>query len=379
MEPDNLSEFIQQLSENAVVIGLESFETHLDYSVNSLVVVDDILIAFGESPEVMQSEGAPDEIAASFGAYAGECIRRAHPEAEWPVAFPEEGIGSLVLHWRIGELPTFGIAYMRLTEGASHSLWDTYQIALQAIAQAYPDSVQLPPKPNHDPIPGHPISGEDAQKIRRRSMERVTQMGLKASDALPMPNARTNQSLRPVEEIARRLMTLHVTVARCCAPEEAVPSTMIDAYVQKNGCLKVASQKERTLLTMDRIQAADHAGEAGWLLENQWALAWVLGYDKAPPIDGKMLPDEISIDLRNSLFRFFDATLEDIVARYGARKWAHVVQFEDCFYCAHNAYRSLAINDHNLRAACGVVQERRKALTWALSPGVAWDDTDVST
>ena len=132
-----------------------------------------------------------------------------------------------------------------------------------------------------------------------------------------MPNARTNQSLRPAEEIARRLMTLHATVAQCCAPEESVPSTMINAFVQKNGCLNGASQLERVLLTMDRRQAAEHAGEASWLLENQWALAWVLGYDKAPPIDGKMLPDEISIVLRNDVFRFFDATIEEIVAKHG--------------------------------------------------------------
>ena len=61
---------------------------------------------------------------------------------------------------------------------------------------------------------------------------------------------------------------------------------------------------------------------------------------------------------------------------------------EDLFYCVHNAVRSaqLAMHEENDDAVGivpegfdpiangGVIHERRHALTWALSPGVDWDE-----
>jgi hypothetical protein len=59
---------------------------------------------------------------------------------------------------------------------------------------------------------------------------------------------------------------------------------------------------------------------------------------------------------------------------------------EDIFYCVHNTARSAVLGNPQFAPegfhaviGCGIVQERRQALTWALSPGVEWDDTDVST
>lgn len=73
------------------------------------------------------------------------------------------------------------------------------------------------------------------------------------------------------------------------------------------------------------------------------------------------------------------------VARCTPRKDAEVDALEDLFYCAHNAVRSAQLGHDTVPPGFhavvdgGVVHERRHALPWALSLGVAWDDTDLST
>ena len=58
---------------------------------------------------------------------------------------------------------------------------------------------------------------------------------------------------------------------------------------------------------------------------------------------------------------------------------------EDLFYCAHNAVRSAQNGGETVPSGYdpveegGGVHERRHALTWCLSPGVKWDETDLST
>ncbi len=55
------------------------------------------------------------------------------------------------------------------------------------------------------------------------------------------------------------------------------------------------------------------------------------------------------------------------------------------FYCLHNAVRSAQCGDDTVPPGFdpigngGVVHERRHSLTWMLSKGIEWDDTDLST
>jgi hypothetical protein len=88
-----------------------------------------------------------------------------------------------------------------------------------------------------------------------------------------------------------------------------------------------------------------------------------------------MIPDEI---IRGLLWKF---------AAKGklAREPNEVLDLEDLFYCAHNAGRSAQLGGKTVPkgfhpiAGTGVIHERRHALTWATSPRVKWDDTDLST
>ena len=114
----------------------------------------------------------------------------------------------------------------------------------------------------------------------------------------------------------------------------------------------------------------------GWQMENMWALAWVLGFDTEPALSGQLQGDLA----RRLIFRFSDPKNPKEI-----RDLADVVQKEDLFYCAHNAVRSAqnggdTVPDgfHSM-ADGGGIHERRHALTWCLSPGVSWDETDLST
>ena len=74
-----------------------------------------------------------------------------------------------------------------------------------------------------------------------------------------------------------------------------------------------------------------------------------------------------------------------LLERATPRSNAKALALEDLFYCAHNAARSAQLGSKtapdgfNPVIGGGVIHERRHALTWATSPGTAWDDTDLST
>jgi hypothetical protein len=87
-----------------------------------------------------------------------------------------------------------------------------------------------------------------------------------------------------------------------------------------------------------------------------------------------------------TLFAFAAELAAPDAAIAGAPAERKVQQLEDLFYCVHNAVRSAQLGHadrvpegfHPVRDG-GCIHERRHALTWTLSPGVDWDDTDLST
>ena len=81
-----------------------------------------------------------------------------------------------------------------------------------------------------------------------------------------------------------------------------------------------------------------------------------------------------------------DASIDDLMERVRPRSEQEVVELEDLFYCAHNAVRSAQTGSKTSVPADfhpvfdgGAIHERRHSLTWAISPDVDWDETDLST
>lgn len=217
--------------------------------------------------------------------------------------------------------------------------------------------------------------------IRDQSLARLKKAGFRVSPSLPI--ARTGASLRPLEEIAARLMALDAVFT--WVSQLQVETKKLKGYVARNELVSWMTPSERAIWKTARKAAnVRHVDEIGWRLENMWPLAWILGFDPAPAPDGEMIDG----DTIRAMFGFMPKTTERIADLLGARApraAATVLAMEDLFYCAHNAARSAQLGDKTVPkgfhpiAGGGVIHERRHALTWATSPGVDWEETDLST
>ncbi len=198
---------------------------------------------------------------------------------------------------------------------------------------------------------------------REKNLAALKKLGFKVAPSLP--TKRENHGLRPAKEIAARYRALRALFMWVSSPDP-----------MKRPDVKAAlTPEERAMYKLPREKARAYTGMIGWRLENMWPLAWILGFDKKPPASGDM------IDTKTIRAMLLDFEPKD----QAARSEDEVLDLEDLFYCAHNAARSAQLGGKTVPrgfhpiAGTGVVHERRHALTWATSPRVKWDDTDLST
>lgn len=211
-----------------------------------------------------------------------------------------------------------------------------------------------------------------AQPNREANLKQLMGLGFKVAPSLP---ARPQSSLRPKAEIAARLHALRSYVLWVAAPS-AEMAEPFKKSVFEGGQKQWLTATELAVFELDQEAAkAQYLNQIGWEMENMWALAWVLGFEKEPALSGQVQGDLA----RELVFKF--AAKKD----YTLRSLAEVQAQEDLFYCAHNAVRSGQMGKDTLPEGFhptedgGGIHERRHGLTWCLSPGVSWDDADLST
>lgn len=231
--------------------------------------------------------------------------------------------------------------------------------------------------------------GCDPSRVAQRegNYRSLAERGFRCALWMPLHRAEDHADrLRPIEEIAARLLALEALFLWVAAPENVADSRRLQAFVLRNALRNHLTGEENDILSLPRAEAREtHAGTIGWRLENMWPLAWILGFEPAPPFFQGQLPQDV---IDRMLFEFLpnlDATTSGFLAATKPRPTAVIAALEDLYYCAHNAVRSAQTGAdtvpqefHPVRDG-GAVHERRHSLTWALSPDVAWDDTDLST
>lgn len=80
-----------------------------------------------------------------------------------------------------------------------------------------------------------------------------------------------------------------------------------------------------------------------------------------------------------------DSNINDWLTTLEVVSEEDLIKKEDLFYCLHNAVRSAQLGNSTVPVAFdpigngGVIHERRHSLTWMLSSGIDWDETDLST
>lgn len=221
------------------------------------------------------------------------------------------------------------------------------------------------------------------EEFHRQQIAMLADRGFRVAPGLPA--GRDERELRPREEIARRLVAIRALMAWTCAPPEQIPSDAIRETVDRCDLGAVLDDAEKEILQTPRTEAGESFHDRiGWKCENAWPLAWILGHPEPPALDGAMIDGPA---IRRVLVEFapdFDDDLDAWVSAREGRTGEDVLRLEHTFYCLHNAVRRAQLGGDTVPegfdpvANGGVVHERRLALTWALSPGVAWDETDVS-
>lgn len=239
------------------------------------------------------------------------------------------------------------------------------------------------PQPN--PLAGQQSTLADAAtNVRNQTLAYLDYMGFQCARWLPVPDM--SRRLRPTIEIAGRLAALAGVFAWASAPKEVMPNSFIADYFKKNSLGKYLTKEEAAIVSQSRTLAAEkHQHQIGWRLENMWPLAWVLGFENEPDIDGAQMAPDTTTGLMFEFLEKLDIGMEALLQKCQPRSVHEVIAKEDLFYCAHNAVRSAQGGHATVPAGFdpvgngGVIHERRHALTWCLSPGVRWQDTDLST
>ncbi len=215
--------------------------------------------------------------------------------------------------------------------------------------------------------------------------------------ASSLPIGNSPGVLRPVNEIAGRHVALAWLFVHVAMPEEAFPTRTMREFASAARIEDHLTPDELAVAALSRVEAREeHVNTIGWRSENCIALAWVLGGPDEPGVDGAMLEHELIRRIVTSPDPREPGSLERWRANLRPRSLDVVVEMEDRFYCCHNAVRSAQIEvmraqtrptkrlktvprEFDPLSHGGVIHERRHALTWSLSPGVAWNDTDLST
>lgn len=204
--------------------------------------------------------------------------------------------------------------------------------------------------------------------------------GFKPAISLPTEFER---QLRPNVEIAKRLNAIKAVVLWLMVPENELSNERILNFVSTNGLYLFLADDEKHILNSSRNDE-ELRNVIGWKFENAWSLAWYFGYND-PDITGQMMTGEQMQEILINYTCPLDGKIEDWLETMEIVSDEDLKKKEDLFYCIHNAVRSAQLGeqtvppDFNPLVNGGVIHERRHSLTWMLSSGIDWDDTDLST
>jgi hypothetical protein len=204
--------------------------------------------------------------------------------------------------------------------------------------------------------------------------------GFRPSTSLP---TEFDKEIRPALEIAQRLHAIKALVLWLMVPEEDLSDEKILNYVAQNQLEQLMTEDEKIILSLPRGDE-DARNMIGWKFENAWPLAWYFGYQE-PSILGNMMTGEQMQDILMNYTCRLDENLEEWVQSKATISEELLIKKEDLFYCLHNAVRSAQLGSDTVPKNFdpigngGVIHERRHALTWMLSKGIDWDETDLST
>lgn len=216
--------------------------------------------------------------------------------------------------------------------------------------------------------------------VRLENISICLSSGFKPATSLPIE---FEKQLRPKIEIAKRLNAIKAIVLWLMVPEEELSNDQILNFVAINGLDLFLADDEKQILNSSRNDE-ELRNVIGWKFENAWPLAWYFGYN-TPDIKGQIMTGEQMQEILIDFTCPLDGKIEDWLEIKEIVSNEDLKKKEDLFYCLHNAVRSAQLGGQTVPTAFdpvgngGVIHERRHSLTWMLSSGIEWDETDLST
>jgi hypothetical protein len=216
--------------------------------------------------------------------------------------------------------------------------------------------------------------------LRLENISICLNSGFRPASSLPTELGR---ELRPRVEIGKRLNAIKAIVLWLMVSEDDLPSDRILDFVGKNDLVDFLTKEEREILNSSRNDQ-ELRNSIGWKFENAWSLAWYFGYID-PEMSGQMMTGDQMQDVLVNYSCPLDRKIEDWFETIDVVSEDELIKKEDLFYCLHNAVRSAQLGEKTVPASFdpvgsgGVIHERRHSLTWMLSKGVVWEETDLST
>ena len=124
--PGPIADLQMELTELALKVARE-FGRRLDFSSDSIRLVESILAALHEEFEKTQSEEGLNGIALEFGAYIATTIQRNTGDGVLERDHPEFGEASFPFHFAGGTIFPYGWCMKRIFDGPADDVWAKYQ------------------------------------------------------------------------------------------------------------------------------------------------------------------------------------------------------------------------------------------------------------
>ena len=128
-------EFIDFLSAEAVKDADMESHIHLDYTVESIKKVEEVLSGLHGLYAKDHSSVAVNALAMAYGAYIGEVIRKTEPNVRWEKNDSINGEKSPTLIWAGWQSYPMAWCYRRIINGDEDNIWTKYQALKERASQ----------------------------------------------------------------------------------------------------------------------------------------------------------------------------------------------------------------------------------------------------
>jgi hypothetical protein len=145
MKFGSTQEYIEWIADEAIKDAKEHNGKQLDYSIDSIQIVEKILGGMHDEYVKNPSSLSVPALANMYGAYIGEVIRRTEPGARWERDDAVAGEKSYPIIWGGGHSYPMGWCYKRILNGEEDNVWVKYRVLRDRRSQpSAPEGIQKP-------------------------------------------------------------------------------------------------------------------------------------------------------------------------------------------------------------------------------------------